>query len=195
MALTPDQAQVVYHFRIAGDPEDMLSTIGVDRGAAVAWTDADLSDLFDNYASTVLPHQSVHYTLVQVDVEVGEIGGKSTRSFVGSEDGGDSGDCLLQNAALLVHKITASVGRGKNGRMYLPGVPAHQANLIGQLDATYVANVNDSLSDWYTTFSTLSVPTAPAVNHGEASPLAPSQGVSLLVLDPLVATQRRRLRP
>lgn len=105
------------------------------------------------------------------------------------------------NVALLVRKITARGGRRGRGRMYVPWI-VNEGNVsdVGLLDGAYRASLETAFDNFLTDLAA-AAPTGPFApmyllhsSGGSTSPGSPNE-VTDLVVDQLVATQRRRLRP
>ena len=102
------------------------------------------------------------------------------------------GGSAPQNTAVLVHKTVPS---GRTGRMYLPGVNEGNVAPNGAIDGTELAiwqgaltNLKDGLLD----FPEITQLAMLASVAGDAHTAI--KGVTSLVVDGVVATQRRRLR-
>lgn len=188
------QSQCVLRFRVAGDPEEMICILGIDLFAA-AVASADVPDVvFNAWADGPLTLQSEAVELSSVVLE--DLQGDGTHTFLSTELGqlGDGGPTMIpQNGCYLVHKHTTDAGRGSQGRFYVPGVPENLVNNYGVIESAEVANWNGVLSTFFTAVNTTAdIPLV--VNHGEGSTLGLFSSVDGLFLDPVIATQRRRLR-
>lgn len=111
------------------------------------------------------------------------------------------------NVATLVHKASAAGPRGfKGGRMYLPPPPNVQMGEDGQLASGQKTLVQGKLNAFFDATTgpgvggewSMCVPSWPGLGEPPTTPTPvvneANVTVSGLVLDPLVATQRRRLR-
>lgn len=113
--------------------------------------------------------------------------------------GSVAGGGLTQNTAALVHKVTPFPGRGNKGRMYVPGLPEGTVDNIGQLTTTAQSNWQTQLNSFLTNLGGDGVEgvTEMVILHTDSpvggTTLGPTP-VTALVIDRLVATQRRRLR-
>lgn len=206
--MLPGQTQLVWVFQFSTDPEPMISTCGLDPTSF----SAPLADLatagFEAFETHILPRLSHLVDLVACHAESAVVGGTEVGSHIGSATGGVVESPCIQNTGYLVRKLTGTFGRGKNGRMYLPGVPLDQVGSTGQVNAIELADWNTNyLPDFHTALYENAG--MPAVNHGLVvdptdppprvpslpSPLGLYTEVNQFVLEPQVATQRRRLRP
>lgn len=110
-------------------------------------------------------------------------------------DGGAGGSVLPQNCALLVRKVTGLGGRKNRGRMYIPSI-VQEADVsgVGRIDAADVdifqGVANTFLLSLAGDGSTPDL--TPFILHRDGVSL-PTEVVDLQV-DPVIATQRRRLR-
>ena len=100
-------------------------------------------------------------------------------------------DPLPCNTALLVKKNTLAVGRGKSGRMYVPGGLESQVNGAGGLFADYRGAIQDAFDAFLAELLAATPAVTPVVNHGDGS----WDDVEGFEVDQKCATQRRRMRP
>jgi len=105
-----------------------------------------------------------------------------------------SGQNLPANCALLVHKRTQKGGQRGRGRFFLPwSVNESDCGENGIINSTAVATANTALNVWYMDLATRGVPMYLLHQPGQSPTGLPTQVTSLAV-DPLISTQRRRLR-
>jgi hypothetical protein len=109
--------------------------------------------------------------------------------YVGLVNGGVTGTAASPNVAFLIEKRTGLGGRMGQGRFYLPGVPESVIGIDGRLDTGVITAVNSDLNAF---LSQLEAGTRNMVLLHNTS-LVPTPVVSLNI-DPIGATQRRRLR-
>jgi hypothetical protein len=109
---------------------------------------------------------------------------------------------LPSNVSLLVRKITDRGGRRGRGRMYVPWLlNESDVNDVGVIDGTYRSSLQVSFDNWLDLLSSgpPGSSTPMQILHStdpDQSTLPGSPNtVTSLVVDQLVATQRRRLRP
>jgi len=109
---------------------------------------------------------------------------------------GAGGASLPSNCAVLFKKTSATGGRKGRGRFYLPwSVADSGVNDIGQIDPGDVPEYQ-ALADSFLEDLASDSPPAPMVilHDSEGAGIEPSPSVVLaLTVDPLIATQRRRL--
>lgn len=191
--LTELQAQFVIHHRVDGDPEDMLVTFGVDLAQVEPDPLAAAENCFEEYTASPLQYLSSAVSVSRVDVEIGGLAGSTITTYQTTAVAGARGaSMLIQNTAYLVQKRTGGVGRGKNGRAYLPGVPDDKVNNVGVVSVLELDEIQAALDVFLTNMVAAGYDLV--VNHQESSPLYPATLVTTLVIDPVCGSQRRRLR-
>lgn len=103
-----------------------------------------------------------------------------------------SGDAMPGNVASLVRKNTVDGGRAGVGRMFIPGLSEGSVAGNSRWDPTQLAARQADLNAWFAAHALADLEMV--VLHGESSPISTPSLITSLVLDPLLATQRRRLR-
>lgn len=184
--------QAAYRFSLSGDPEEMVSTIGVDLGFGVQ-TPQELADkLADDFmavfgAGNIVAGWTFNGVTIYGRTSPGPVViFEAPRVRVGTA----TPTSPPQNVAMLVRKSTNLGGRSGRGRMFLPPFMLSEDSVspAGMIDAG-VRNVlqglidNAFLGDGYVILHDSLTPGPP-----------PPTPIVNLTLDPLVATQRRRLR-
>jgi hypothetical protein len=203
MALVIPQgfAGVIHSLQWENDPEPMAVTYGIDVDAAQVESDLPqiAEDLAVIFLSELTSALSDVITLINTEVRWQldappdpPIIGTSTESGTGTE----TGTVIPQNSAHLVHKRSSTGGRGGRGRMYFPGVAEAEVNDIGVIDPAEVTQWNTALADWLAGINSLVRVTSMVILHDEngAHAADPPRVVTALVHDPVLSTQRRRLR-
>lgn len=193
--LQPGIADVSVEINLTGFPRSAFITFGVDPvetdptlvGATIAGcisSAGSLNSIMDSSA-----------TWRTVTVRIGQDGGEPlvgvhTMSLTG---GSASATTLPPNCAVLVHKRTALGGRRHRGRFYLPWV-AGEATVgeDGTIGATQVTQYQTAVNAFRSALSTAVTPMVVLHSLGRTSVPAATP-VSALTVDPLIATQRRRL--
>ena len=107
---------------------------------------------------------------------------------------------LPANCAVMVHKRTTRGGRRGRGRMYLPWtIASSSVTEVGGLLAGDVTTIQNACNAWLTAMNSavgpvvlLHRPSSPDIQGPPSTPGSPNV-VTQLVVDPLIATQRRRL--
>jgi hypothetical protein len=189
----PGFAQVRLVWTLSGDLEPFNTLFGVsnDSDVSAAAVAQNVADAFVIAFSG--SEMATGSSLQRVDAQLGQDGGEgpvgtSIQNYIGTSGGA----CLPQNCAGLIHKRTALAGRKGRGRMYLPSffLPEASIDSIGALNSALVTNLTNSINSFLSGLTTEGVP---MVLFHESSPPSPTLVTSLQV-DPIIATQRRRLR-
>lgn len=195
--------QTALRWRSSGDPEEMISTLGfLDRGVyadaqAVAVTvAAAASTTFTGAANLVSG-----WTFVGVTAYVYQDGGAAEvgESVVNIAGSGGS-DSLPSNCALLVRKRTASAGRRATGRMFVPSalVPEAIVGNNGEIGSAALAGFQTRIDSFYDALTDEATGLEPALWHSlggsSGTEVLPGDPITALVVDPKIATQRRRMR-
>lgn len=199
---------VIHSISLLGDPEPMAVTFGI---FAVTASDplidvavpALTAELHDAFGDIVMPFLSTEATLTQT--EVAFVNPSSNIPVLGVDStprvGGTSGAMLPQNSALLVHKRSAAPGRIGRGRLYLPScLREAQVDNKGIIAALEVSGLQTPISSWLTRVANNTAPAGVdkdmVILHTvtPANPALTPTVVTSLVVDSLIATQRRRLR-
>jgi len=116
--------------------------------------------------------------------------GQQTGLAVFSTPGGSAGLCAPPNTAYLVHKVSTLGGRPGRGRMYWPSVDTGDVNEAGVVNGPSLVVLQSAMTVLFQQLAVLFLPMV--ILH--TSPAIPPTVISGLVADPVVATQRRRLR-
>lgn len=169
-------------------PNGAAITYGL--GGFGAGTPAEAAEAcHDAFASTFLLDMSSTTQIVETRAKAGpnDVGpfGSYTEILVG----GQTDSPVPPNTALLVEKRTAVGGRSGRGRFYLPGVPEGSVPGSGILTVTIQGFWQARADAFLTALETFS--TGMYVLHNTSSD---PTSVTDLQVDPVVATQRRRLR-
>lgn len=102
----------------------------------------------------------------------------------------------LPSTAVLVRKATGFIGKQNRGRMYVPGLLTDaQVDEGGVITSSEVTGLQGAFTGFLADLDTLDIPMViihKAPKSG-GEPSAPT-GVTSLTVEPIVATQRRRLR-
>jgi hypothetical protein len=139
----------------------------------------------------IMAVQSSSWQLESVTLTImtatGPISGIDTRSPLTGTNGADGSS---PQVAILVRKSTDQGGRQGRGRMYIPGPSEVDTNADGLLSAGFLTLCNTVFGDMINDFSLNDVPLRLLHSSGGPSPAV----VTGLSTDPVLATQRRRLR-
>jgi hypothetical protein len=191
--------QVLHSISLVGDPERMAVTYGVEMntgaGPTLLTMITYLHDQFHGAFSSrfntdyALEATSVRYATGETANPQGVEEYNAKLAFTGAPAP------LPQNCATLIRKKTGLAGRRRQGRMYLPApyeggvgptglLVTGDFNLLQTAANTFLAAVNNSAN---------LVGMVILHSTGISAPPVPTP-VTQLVVDPRIATQRRRLR-
>lgn len=185
-------AKLSYHFKLSSDPEDMIVTIGVLASGPPITT--ELTAIYDAWADNFVPNMSDEYTFRGFEIVGKDSGGAEyAAELFSNQAGAVSSTFLPSNVALLIQKRTGIPGRANRGRMYVPGhLTAGQVAENGTIAATPLGDFQLAATEFLgdLTNSPVTGISAAAILH----PAGTNTPISALVVDDVVATQRRRLR-
>jgi hypothetical protein len=190
-------AHVVHSIVQASDPEPMAMTYGVEAQAftTAAAIATDCANAFKECMAEVFSNQ---FTLVSTEVVFQDVdpGPPSIGVSAISQIGAGTDPVMPQNNAYLIHKRTATGGRSGRGRMFQPGVGEGAVNTIGQLTGAIQTALNTSYADLLADLAAAASIIGMVVLHDSlgAGALLPPYAVTSLIADPVISTQRRRLR-
>lgn len=207
--------EMAFIFRLTGDPQDMLVTIGFGTNDILGPVQAALmsaavvveSEFNENVvvnAANMTVGWSYHgakYTIVSSDA------GRTQHAIPRSITGTFVGETLPANNSWLIQKRTNTGGRTGRGRMYLPiwGINEAGVSKLGVIDSASVSGQQTRFNDWLSEVNAdLNEPFL-AVLHNDIripgppvtyipNPETPYE-ITQFVVDSVIATQRRRLRP
>lgn len=162
--------------------------LGFDQGGG-ADPDDVAETIYDTWASTILTLQTSAITLESVLVKFGPNTTGPSGEHTGAEVGGLSGQGSPSNCAYLVRKNTALGGRRGRGRMYIPGCLETSVGSDGAILEPDLANIQDQVTAFGAALVLAGLPMV--VLHSDATTPTP---VTTLVVQAVIATQRRRLR-
>jgi hypothetical protein len=175
-ALLTRAAAIVYGVRVdvaLGGPSDLADYI------ETIW-ESELQGMVDSNVSMGPFHASWNQG-------AGVLSGDGTQTFAG----GLSDTTVAPNTAILISKTTSTPGRKGRGRMYFPWAATDAStNEAGQLDGAAVTAIQGLFDDWHQAHIDQDVP--PVLLHtGVGTPSL----IDAFTVQPLLATQRRRMRP
>lgn len=127
-------------------------------------------------------------------VRLGTISGEAlVGTATSSQLGGSAHNSPPPNCAVLVHKRTARGGRRGRGRLFIPWfVDETVVDETGTIQATWLGNLQTAMDAFLTGLSAAGLPMQ--ILHGEGiSQEGTPNEVTSLTVDPIIATQRRRL--
>jgi hypothetical protein len=182
-------AEVCGRMSLAGDAEEMCVIFGIDNVAPFNQTHADtVSTITGTFLRDVISNV---YTYNGATISVGNDGGSIIwESTAGNGTGTTGAAAVPQNTALLFRKTSATGGRKGRGRMYTPGVNELVVSSDGRIASVDLAAYNDAAELFVLQLAIANNPMV--ILHSD--PLDAPSVVTNLQCQPLVATQRRRLR-
>jgi hypothetical protein len=192
-------AHVVHSYSLVGDNERMAYTYGVQldpandpqnlNGVAQVLHDLTKAKLWD------LP--SNQYALESTELMTGGTPANpaATGIHVARSVGTGANAHLPQNCATLIHKRTALGGRRNRGRLnFIPPAESSVAN-NGVIDPASVAGYQDRFSAWLQEMRATLAVVDMVVLHSAGISVPPNPSVvTALTVDPVITTQRKRLR-
>lgn len=185
-------AQINWSFTGLGVPLGADVTLGVDH-SAFSGSATDAAVLARNaWASNLMPVLNNGVTLVNTHVKFGPNATGPSGDSSGSTTGSGANPGTTPQVSFLVHKSTAFGGHAGRGRMFIPGVQESSVDNSGNMDPGTVTALQaavDGLLDDLATGLLI-----PVLLHSAASPLTTPSTILEFTVDPLAATQRRRLR-
>ncbi len=190
---------VTHQLRLAGDPEPMAVTYGVALDAGGVTNIATLLDeLHEAFHAAVTGSLPASWTLYQTELKWNDdvLADLKVSIHVEPKAMTASGAALPQNVAALVHKLSTSAGRRNRGRFFLPGLREGEVSDTGMVSGNSITGINNDLAAWLNKLNTLmSQIDGMVILHSTGiSGAPPPTVVAQLLVDPVVATQRRRLR-
>lgn len=196
LLIPPGFGQLNIVFTWVGDPEPMLTSIGLSLADVPSpgdvfalYADGGWSDLLQIMCSETVQVNNLN-------IDVGQDGGPPVvvdSSPTPADAGTQNANCFPQNNAYLIKKRTGVGGRSGRGRMFWPGCAEGNVTSIGVLDTAFREAVQAVIADILATMPVASVD-GYVLLHDEDTVADPTPLTSLL-LDTRIATQRRRLRP
>jgi hypothetical protein len=177
----------------------MFVTYGVKLDAGVSIVTAAMLDvLHEAFFDAIKDTTTSEYNLTATVIEYLIAGELEKRVATHVETKGLLGGppSLPQSVALLLQKRTGLSGRRNRGRMYLPGINEAVVDSRGQVLAASIASLNASLATWLGKFGTIMADFDNMVilHSLGISGAPPPTVVTQMLVDPVAATQRRRLR-
>lgn len=189
-------AQCALRWRMAGDPEEMISTIGVELDGTAETPEEVALAVGTLWLAAWAPASfSNQATFVGVTAYVGNDGPNPTPGeSLFNTAGGSASAMLPQNCCVLVRKTTGLGGRRNRGRMYLPALHLAEGSVdnIGAIAGATVASMQSQMNNFRSGLLGSGAVGQPVLFHS-AAPITPTVITSFSVQS-LIATQRERLR-
>ncbi len=178
-------------FILDGAQHDPQVIIGYQVVDTTGNADTHCNQLFSNWAP-LLASSSNQLTLQDV-TNVENVGGVLTEGHSNNTPvvGSSTSAPVPANTSILVHKTTGLIGRHFRGRMYWPGLPTNGTDPSGSsLNSTSVSSLQVLFDTARAGMETLLLP----MYLLHRSTVVPPTHVIDLHVEPLLATQSRRLR-
>lgn len=180
--------ETIMHFTVPGQSGDVITSFGWNGGLDLGGSDPAALVANHEIMMGQLASSTVFSTLTIIE---GSSGPDNISLDVPSgEPGASSGTAMPPNVAWLLQKRTSTGGRRGRGRNYFPGVTEDAVDDGGTVDSGVLAGWATNIEDFLTAMA--AGDWTPRLLH-QSSPFLPSV-VTSIVPQPLVATQRKRLR-
>jgi hypothetical protein len=192
LIIPPGYAQVTHSWSITMDPEPMSCVLGLDLSGT-----GDLSTLAAALASdfqnaNAAGGRYAPWSYRGVVLRVGQDGGppgiyEAPLSVLGTANG----PTPPNNCAMLVRKVTGAGGRANRGRLFLPCFNVDEASVDagGNVTSAALTAYQAFITDWLDTSVYNYV-----ILHDSTSPEITPTPILNHVVQPKIATQRRRMR-
>jgi hypothetical protein len=179
----------------AGDPDPYAVTFGgkIDAGP---FTAAHLEAIAATTGTALDQELQPEDTMIGMTAYVANDGPPFIYEETMSTVGTSPGDCASQNCALIITKNTGLGGRWNKGRMFWPSVNESAITPVGALADAYRTGTQTGFNNWRTEITGLPGTynlSELSLFHDESLGIAPTPIVSFVV-EPVIGTQRRRLR-
>lgn len=202
LLIPPGFAQVVFEHDLVGDPETMITTLGVELDSASGANADDIAnDMLGAYGASFQGMINSGYVISGVTAYVGQDGPAPlvVTSDAAGFEGDVTGAVLPPNCAVLCRKRTDLAGRRGRGRMYIPGAAEGTVDEVGNLTTVSLTAWQQSADAFYDRLtSAIGARWYPPVvlhrSEGIGTEPAPTP-ITQFVVERKIATQRRRLRP
>ena len=182
----------VWHFEHPGGSGRGVFTCGFEKASLI--TEADWLAYSESAATNLMTEFDPTQRMIQADAYYRTSAGLFKIEAGMSVPGASAHALTVPNTSVLVRKLSATVGRHAQGRMFLPAPAESQVDDAGRLSSSGLAAYQGAVDDWLASLGSHVAIGAPVVLHSDASLGAPSL-VTALQVQPLAATQRRRMRP
>jgi hypothetical protein len=187
-----------HKFTQAGDPTPYYVT-GAASLDEVAATPSAIATSFHAAAATFHQARMTSNVILKetiVRISQGPNADDFTGQALGDTAGGSASSPLPQNCAFLVQKFTGLAGRHNQGRMYWPTPAEGEVNAIGEILPTVIGGFNTALLNYLNGINnTTGVGEMVLLHVPRPGVLEPVPTiVNLLLVDPIIATQRGRMR-
>lgn len=194
--------QVTYLWRHSSLTRDFATVFGGAAPSSTAaadiaetWVEAWDNELKSRTDSSL----QLRAILVRQGPNTGEFPGETVEVAVGT-NGGTAFESSPVNCALLVRKTSLFGGRHNRGRTYWPGLVADtDVSDVGVIGSAQVTAIQTDMDQFLAAVINGNTSTTQAIDpvilHDENSPATGPTTIQSLVVQNIIATQRRRVRP
>lgn len=196
--IPPGNGQLIINISRDGDPDPYAVTVGLafEGDPFQVVTKTQITAAVQQLLPLLGPNEQIDGWTLRYNVSGGDL---NVMENTMNEPGTSSDSARTpQNVAVLVRKETDLAGRRNRGRLFWPSVARGNVNSVGQLSDTTVEGYQDTFDQFYVTMFT----------NGEATGLSdftilhtvspggdlPPTPIARFSVEPVVASQRRRLR-
>lgn len=189
MIIPPGFAQVTLPFDHQASSRDALVVFGVENAGAFTQP-SDLADaVWSAVNADLVPIIDANVVLGPVEVRMNVGGTELVGQGADSSLGAAVNETVPANTAVLWKKVSGIAGRKNRGRMYLPWAAAeNDVTEVGVISPSTVTDFQTAADAFLGDLATADVPMV-ILHNSVGTPTS----VTSLVVDPLVATQRKRI--
>lgn len=194
--IPPGFAHCFLRWTVAGDAEEMLSSIGVRLQAGIADPALVAGNIVTHWtASHTAATLGNQWVLVGARAYVGNDGDPTVGEFIVNQAGTSATGKLPNNCAVLFQKRTALGGRRNRGRMFIPSGYVGEASVgdSGAIVPADLVQMQTRATNFLTAIQNEPVVMDAAVVLHSSTPATPTVITSLTVANK-IATQRTRMR-
>lgn len=188
MIIPTGYAHVQHFFSGGAAPNGAAVTYGVQLTGSVGGS-TRAAELHDAFADAWMSQVTSQITLSETRIKYGPNSVGPTYSFTTAVNGTNGGPPTPPNTAFIIEKKAALGGRKNRGRFYLPGVDGDEYLANGQISSSRLTGLISACTTFFNALVTLESPMV--ILHATTSD---PTTVTELVPDPVLGTQRRRLR-
>lgn len=185
---------ITARIQLAGDLEPMSTSIGAHLIDPDTFDQADANSIAGTMGTFVKGVMTSDYSVINVNCFAGTSAGDvSFDSATGNGAGAIVAAPVPQNTAYLIRKSGALAGRKHRGRMFIPGVRESVVEAVGSLTTGEQSRITALVDAFFFTRTTSAVYDSFEILHSYGDATIPTP-ITAMRIDPVVATQRRRLR-
>lgn len=192
MEIPVGYAQANFLMSGVGLPLGAECTLGIDISEFGGTPDEAAENLAAFWQGAFRDEQSSAIQFDGVRIKYGPNDTGPTGEYIGPVSGNGASTGVTPAVSVMVKKVTAFGGKAGRGRMFVPGLVEGAVTAAGLIDTSPLAAWQAEADEFFDACVAIDLP--PVLLHGEGSPLVVPSPVLSLVVDPRVATQRRRNR-